>query len=90
MCHRCRKQKDYERRKAIKRDITPGNEVYREKFLNSELHKKHKLIYCITSREYFEETEWCCNKCNKEGNTWAFYCTLCDFDLCMKCALNNK
>ena len=89
MCHDCRKQRDYERRKAIKRDITPGNEKFREKYLDSKLHE-HRLIYCITSRRYFEETEWECNKCGKSGNSWTFYCTLCDFDFCTECVLNNK
>ena len=89
MCHECRKLKDYERRKAIKRDITPGNEKFREKYLDSKLHE-HKLIYCITSRVCLGESIWACDKCDKSGNSWAFYCTLCDFDLCTECALNNK
>ena len=89
MCHKCRKQKDYERRKAIKRDITPENDIYREKYLNSKLHE-HKLIYCITSRNCCGESVWNCDKCEKESNTWNFYCTYCDYDLCAECALNNK
>ena len=89
MCHKCRKEKDYERRKAIKRDITPGNEIYRKKYLESKYHE-HKLIYCITSRNCCGESIWNCDKCEKEGNSWNFYCTFCDFDLCAECALNFK
>jgi len=84
MCQACRKLKNYERRKAIKKDITPYNEKYRNKYLVSSLHE-HKLIYCITSRNYFGETFWNCDICGKKGNYWAFYCTLCDFDLCADC-----
>ena len=89
MCHRCRKQKDYERRKAIKRDITPDNEVYREKYIDTKLHE-HKLIYCITSRNCCGESVWNCDSCEREGTSWNFYCTFCDFDLCVECALKNK
>lgn len=88
MCHDCRKRKDYDRRKAIKRDITPGNEKYREKYLETNLHE-HKLIFCITSRICGGETVWNCDICEKKYNTWGFYCTLCEFDLCIDCALND-
>ena len=90
MCQACRKLKDYDRRKTIKKDITPNNEEYREKFLNKpELHE-HRLIYCITSRNYFGESVWRCDKCNSRGNSWNFYCTLCDSDFCVECALKKK
>ena len=84
MCQDCRKLKNYERRKTIKKDITPYNESYRNKYLESSLHK-HRLIYCITSRTYFGETFWNCDICGKKGNHWAFYCSICDFDLCADC-----
>ena len=91
MCHECRKLKNYERRKAIKKDITPDNEKYRNKFLETSLHK-HRLIYCITSRNYFGESFWICDKCEKKGCNWGFFCTSteCDFDLCVDCALKHK
>ena len=90
MCQACRKLKDYDRRKTIKKDITPNNEVYREKFLNKpELHE-HRLIYCITSRNYFGQSVWKCDKCKARGNSWNFYCTLCDSDFCVDCALKKK
>ena len=89
MCHKCRKLKNYERRKAIKQDITPDNEKYRKKYLITNLHE-HKLIYCITSRNYFGESFWNCDICDQKGNNWSFYCTICDFDLCFDCAQKNK
>ena len=89
MCHKCRKLKNYERRKAIKQDITPDNEKFRKKYLITNLHE-HKLIYCITSRNYFGESFWNCDICDQKGNNWSFYCTICDFDLCFDCAQKNK
>ena len=89
MCQACRKLRNYERRKAIKKDITPENENYRNKYLETNLHE-HKLIYCITSRLYLNETSWCCDNCKKKGKNWNFYCTLCDFDLCYDCCMKNN
>ena len=90
MCQECRKLKNYERRKTIKKDITPDNSKYRSKYLDDEKLHEHKLIYCITSRFYFGPTFWKCDLCKKKGNNWAFYCTICDFDLCVDCYLKNK
>ena len=89
MCHACRKLRNYERRKAIKKDITPENENYRFKYLETNLHE-HKLIYCITSRFYFDETSWECDECNKVGKNWNFYCTSCNYDLCYNCGVKNN
>ena len=89
MCHACRKLRNYERRKAIKKDITPENENYRFKYLETYLHE-HKLIYCITSRFYFDETSWECDECNKVGKNWNFYCTSCNYDLCYNCGVKNN
>ena len=49
---------------------------------------EHKLIYCRTSRSEDKETFWTCDICNKTyGNKiWSFYCTYCDYDLCLKCS----
>ena len=90
LCQKCRKLKDYERRKTIKKDITPDNGIYREKYLKTNYHKEHKLIYCITSRNYFGETFWNCDICGKKYNNWGFYCSICEFDLCNDCRLKEK
>ena len=47
-------------------------------------------MYCLTSREYFKETCWMCDSCGKIGNNWDFYCSVCDFDLCMDCFNERK
>ena len=58
--------------------------------INFEGHK-HPLIYCITSRTANKKTNWFCNECYKSfgNNEWSFYCSLCDYDLCYNCYLNN-
>ena len=89
MCQNCRIQKNYERRKTIKKDVIPDEKISREVKIFDE--KNHKLIYCITSRNYLGETFWNCNKCKKEENNgWGFYCTICDYDVCIDCFNNPK
>ena len=90
MCQNCRKLKGYERRKGIKKDITSENEKFRSKYVDLKHIHDHKLFYCLTSRFYFGETYWNCDSCGKKGNNWAFYCSVCDFDLCMDCYIEKK
>ena len=49
---------------------------------------EHKLIYCRTSRNNNHETNWICDLCfrNYENKIWSFYCTNCDYDICLSCA----
>ena len=87
LCQECRKLKNYDGRKAIKNNINDFNEKdwnYCSEYYLPLIHE-HKLKYCKTSRNYFGETFWNCNKCGENRNTWGFYCTLCDFDLCVVC-----
>ena len=48
----------------------------------------HKLIYCRTSRFDDRISQWLCDLCSKNYNykIWSFYCTECDYDICLKCA----
>ena len=50
---------------------------------------EHKLIYCRTSRFDDRITQWVCDICEKNYNykIWSFYCTNCDYDICLKCAI---
>ena len=49
---------------------------------------EHELIYCRTSRFNDKPSNWKCNICNKiYGNKiWSFYCTNCDYDICLSCS----
>lgn len=49
---------------------------------------EHKMIYCRTSRSYNEISSWICNLCKKDygDKIWSFYCTKCDYDICLKCS----
>lgn len=58
--------------------------------INNKNHS-HPLIYCITSRNR-NPISWICNKCHrnyKEGS-WSFYCSLCDYDLCVNCYIKSR
>ena len=49
---------------------------------------EHSLIYCRTSRSNFNGTNWICNLCKKNygDKIWSFYCTFCDYDICLSCS----
>ena len=50
-------------------------------------HHKHKLGFVSTNRE-----GWKCNLCKTSlsNQVKSYYCTLCDYDLCQDCILNEK
>ena len=72
----------------------PLNYIFNENIFfyhfNYQFHK-HKLIYCRTSRYDDKSTKWTCQLCNKNfGNeTWSFFCTNCNYDICLSCAKNQ-
>lgn len=49
---------------------------------------EHNLIYCRTSRSKNRNTTWICDLCynNYENKIWSFYCTNCDYDICLSCS----
>ena len=64
-----------------------SHEQTKLKIYNLSFHD-HKLIYCRTSRSEDRLTNWSCDICSKTYNhkIWSFYCTECDYDICLKCA----
>ena len=46
------------------------------------------MIYCRTSRDDNNVTSWNCNLCRKNygDKIWSFYCTQCDYDICLSCS----
>ena len=49
---------------------------------------EHKMIYCRTSRARNKESSWVCDLCLRmyENKIWSFYCTKCDYDICLSCS----
>ena len=49
---------------------------------------RHIMIYCRISKSSLFETNWNCNICKKiYGNKiWSFYCTNCDYNICLSCS----
>ena len=56
--------------------------------VNVKCHN-HPLIYCITSRTRIP-TLWNCNLCKKSYGIecWSFFCSVCDYDICLECYIN--
>ena len=59
------------------------------KYFTFNFHE-HRMIYCRTSRNFNSLSTWFCDKCKKEysNKIWSFYCTNCDYDICLKCSKN--
>ena len=72
----------------------PLQEYYHEqtelKIYKFPFHE-HKLIYCRTSRSDDRLSPWLCDLCSNNYNykIWSFYCTQCDYDICLKCAYQH-
>ena len=52
---------------------------------------QHELLFCHSSRFSHELNLWNCDLCRRlfSNRSWSFYCTFCDFDLCIFCAKNS-
>ena len=87
MCDKCRKKGNYNKKKSFPENVPPCDINYKEKFLKTKFHQ-HNLVLSRTSRKAIGSTPWFCNGCRTKFNneTWSFYCTKCDFDLCSNCA----
>ncbi len=85
MCEECLKKGGYNIKKELPKSI-PTNLIKTEKFIQTDYHE-HRLAYCRTSRRLLIYGGWICDNCRESFNneTWSFYCTKCDFDLCRQC-----
>ena len=81
VCHKCI---GYERKYTL---TDYHHEQFKLKRFNAHCHE-HPLIYCRTSRSKDKDTTWVCELCFKgyENKIWSFYCTDCDYDVCLTCA----
>ena len=83
ICNKCiGRQKKYPLKQS-------SHEQTKLKLINFPFHQ-HKLIYCRTSRFEDKLSNWNCDLCEKtySNKIWSFYCTICDYDVCLKCSKN--
>ena len=86
MCEKCHEKNKYFMKKSFPQGTKPSNSVIKEPFLNTDYHE-HKLAFCRSSRKFDFFNDWKCSNCleSYDNDIWLFYCTLCDFNLCLKC-----
>ena len=87
LCEECHSKQNYNKKKVFPEGVKPSNKSVNIKFLDTDYHE-HRLIYCRSSRSAIGYNGWNCDNCRDsfQNETWSFYCTNCDFDLCTKCA----
>ena len=86
ICENCHYKKNYVIKKSFPKNTCPSNMSVESNYLNTDLHE-HPLIYCRSSKKLGCLNDWnCSNCCGKyHNNIWSFYCTLCDYHLCLYC-----
>ena len=88
VCNNCKDKRNKEKKNlSLNRNLKNYSEG---NFVNTKYHR-HSLIYCNTSRNEIE-TVWNCDVCGiKYGaQSWSFYCTKCDYDVCYNCFKKAK
>ena len=88
VCNNCKDKRNKEKKNLnLNRNLKNYSEG---NFVNTKYHR-HSLIYCNTSRNEIE-TVWNCDVCGiKYGpQSWSFYCTKCDYDVCYNCFKKAK
>ena len=86
MCEKCHEKNKYFMKKSFPEGTKPSNSAVTEQFLSTDYHE-HKLVFCRSSRKFDFFNSWKCSNCleNYDNDIWLYYCTLCDFNLCLKC-----
>lgn len=86
MCEKCHEKNKYFMKKSFPQGTKPSTSVIKEPFLNTDYHE-HKLAFCRSSRKFDFFNDWKCSNCleSYDNDIWLFYCTLCDYNLCLKC-----
>ena len=68
---------------------------YQHKQINLKKYKfpqhKHELLFCRSSRYNEKLNFWSCDLCRRlfYNQVWSFYCTYCDYDMCLSCAKSS-
>ena len=86
MCEKCHEKKKYFMKKSFPKGTKPSNTRIHEQFLNTDYHE-HRLVFCRSSRKFDFFNGYKCSNCleSYDNDIWLFYCTLCDYNLCLKC-----
>ena len=86
MCEACHEKNKYFMKKSFPEGVKPSNSAITEPFLNTDYHE-HKLVFCRASKKFAFFNGWNCNNCleSHDNDIWLYYCTCCDFNLCLKC-----
>ena len=86
ICENCHYNRNYIMKKSFPKDTFPSNLSVKDNYLNTDLHE-HPLIYCRISKNLAFFNDWNCSNCcgNYNNNIWSFYCTVCNYHLCLSC-----
>ena len=86
MCETCHGKNKYFMKKSFPQGTKPSNSQIKDQFLNSDYHE-HRLVFCRSSRKFEFFNGYNCSNCleSYDNDIWLFYCTLCDYNLCLKC-----
>jgi hypothetical protein len=86
ICENCHYHRNYVIKKSFPKNTYPSNPSVNTNYLETDLHE-HKLVYCRTSKNLTFFNDWSCDNCcaNYKNKIWSFYCTLCNYHLCLKC-----
>ena len=86
ICENCHYHRNYVIKKSFPKNTYPSNSSVNTNYLETDLHE-HKLVYCRTSKNLAFFNDWSCDNCcaNYKNKIWSFYCTLCNYHLCLKC-----
>ena len=90
ICENCHYRRKYNMKKSFPKDTIPSNLSVTDNYLNTDLHE-HPLIYCRISKNLTFFNDWNCSNCcgNYNNNIWSFYCTMCNYHLCLSCCGNK-
>ena len=87
ICEKCHYEREYITKKSFPENTIPSNLNVKDNFLMTDYHEEHPLVYCRCSKNLTCFNEWTCDNCKSlyTNDKWLFYCTLCNFHLCLSC-----
>ena len=88
VCNSCKEKRNNEKKNLC---LNSNSKNYSDSNCVNTKYHRHSLIYSNTSRNE-DQTIWNCDVCGiKYGpQSWSFYCTKCDYDVCYNCFIKSK